>query len=64
MITDPKDEVHNRDITLKGGSVHCKNNYVGSHFHGVWSYDDPNHELGIRIIMNVIDFKKLMESNQ
>lgn len=65
MITDPENKTSGeyKFMTLMGDSICCNSLFIRSNDRGVWRKEQNDIDLGIRIIMNVTDMKKLMESN-
>lgn len=66
MITDPKDNVFQKmgeGAVVKGGSFGLS--FSGINLDSAWTHKIERPSVaGIRIIMNVIDMKKLMEMNK
>lgn len=63
MITDPVENTKDRGQVVKGTSKNWDLNFVRSSKRILENKDYHAGNVGIRIVMNVTDMKKLMESN-
>lgn len=66
MITDPGKLVITEDhdhVIIRGGGQLNSNHIIQSSCHNEYYPEFCNQVIGLRIVMNVIDFNKLMEIN-